>query len=107
MGHGQYSTQPTTCTNELNVNELNVGGGVLLGCMCVCVYNSYSTLFTVVAVCVCACVCVCVCVCACIYSSACMMHKHVLLILPNIIMNESHNVCTFVSAYTVCILFSQ
>ena len=44
MGHGQYSTQPTMCTNELNVNELNVGGGVLLGCMCVCVYNSYSTL---------------------------------------------------------------
>ena len=37
VGHGQYSTQPTTCTNELNVNELNVGGGVLLGCMCVCV----------------------------------------------------------------------
>ena len=46
MGHGQYSTQPTTCTNEVNGNELNVGGGVLLGCMCV--YNSYSTLFTVV-----------------------------------------------------------
>ena len=41
MRHGQYSTQPTTCANELNVNELNVnelnvGGGVLLGCMCVC-----------------------------------------------------------------------
>ena len=46
VGHGQYSTQPTTCTNEVNGNELNVGGGVLLGCMCV--YNSYSTLFTVV-----------------------------------------------------------
>ena len=46
MGHGQYSTQPTACTNELNVNELNVGGGVLLGCMCLCVCNSYSTLFT-------------------------------------------------------------
>ena len=32
VGHGQYSTQPTTSTNELNF-----GGGVLLGCMCVCV----------------------------------------------------------------------
>ena len=34
--HSQYSTQPITCTNEMNVNELNVGDGVLLGCMCVC-----------------------------------------------------------------------
>ena len=24
VGHGQYRTQPTTCTNELNANELNV-----------------------------------------------------------------------------------
>ena len=30
VGYGQYSTQPTTGTNELNVNELNVGSGVLL-----------------------------------------------------------------------------
>ena len=37
VGHGQYNTQPKTCTNELNVNELNVGGDLLLGCMCVCV----------------------------------------------------------------------
>ena len=36
VGHGQYSTQPTTCTNELNVG------------LHVCVYNSYTTLFTFV-----------------------------------------------------------
>ena len=47
MGHGQYSTQPTTCTNELNVNELNVGGGVLLGCMCVCVCVCVCAIATV------------------------------------------------------------
>ena len=50
VGHGQYRTQPTTCTNELNVNELSVGGGVLLGCMCVCTTAS-SVMFAVVAVC--------------------------------------------------------
>ena len=51
VGHGQYRTQPTTCTNEMNANELSVGGGVLLGCMCVCTTAS-SVMFAVVAVCV-------------------------------------------------------
>ena len=51
MRHGQYRTQPTTCTNELNANELSVGGGVLLGCMCVCTTAS-SLMFAVEAVCV-------------------------------------------------------
>ena len=46
VGHGQYRTQPTTCTNELSV----VVGGVLLGCMCVCTTAS-SVMFAVVAVC--------------------------------------------------------
>ena len=49
--HGQYRTQPTTCTNELNAHELNAGGGVLLGCMCVCTTAS-SLMFAVEAVCV-------------------------------------------------------
>ena len=56
--HVQYSTQPTMCTNEVNGNELNVGGGVLLGYMCV--YNSYSTLFTVVELQILCDTCVCV-----------------------------------------------
>ena len=51
MRLGQYRTQPTTCTNELNVSELSVGGGVLLGCMCVCTTAS-SVMFAVVAMCV-------------------------------------------------------
>ena len=51
VGHGQYRTQTTTCTNELNVSELSAGGGVLLGCMCVCTTAS-SVMFAVLAVCV-------------------------------------------------------
>ena len=50
VGHGQYRTQTTTCTNELNVSELSAGGGVLLGCMCVCKTAS-SVMFAVLAVC--------------------------------------------------------
>ena len=61
--HGQYITQPITCTNGLNVIELNVGGGVLLGCMCVC---TIATTFPVVAVR--ACLCTCTCACVCVYS---------------------------------------
>ena len=53
-GHDQYSTQPTTCTNELNVNELNVnelnvGGGGAVGLhVCVCTIATVHALFTVV-----------------------------------------------------------
>ena len=50
VGHGQYRTQPTTCTNELNAHELSVVvSGVLLGCMCVCTTAS-SVMFAVLAV---------------------------------------------------------
>ena len=55
MGHGQYSTQPTMCTNELNV-----GGGVPLGCMCVCTIAAVHCYYRSS---VCACVHEYVCVC--------------------------------------------
>ena len=89
VGHGQYSKQPTTCTNELNVSELNVGGGVLLGCMCVCTTTS-SVMFAVVAVCVggragdntntCTGCCLHLCIIVCAYihtrvSVSCLIHK--------------------------------
>ena len=41
VGHGQYSTQPTTCINELNLNWWALR-------LHVCMYNSYSTQFTFV-----------------------------------------------------------
>ena len=81
-----------------------------------CVYNSYSSLYTVVVVVVVVRACVRACVCvfvnfensgACVYSSACILYKHIIHKILNIVMNESHIVCVFVSVYTVCILFSQ
>ena len=36
VGHGQYSTQTTTCTNQLNINELSANWWALGLHVCVC-----------------------------------------------------------------------